>query len=121
MCRSFSWSTGRSLYEGQARARASHIFEKEKRGHYVEPAWCSRRLFEVEEFQAPIYDPACGWCTILGEALLTCGYTVMGSDIVDRGNKWGLRCLRRDFLKWRGKIDGSVVCNPPVYSCPRVL
>jgi hypothetical protein len=94
------------------RRRQSHIFEKERRGHYVEPAWCSRRLFEVEKFTGPIYDPACGWATILGEACAA-GHTVLGSDIVDRGNRFGLSCLKRDFLTWHGRIRGDVVSNPP--------
>jgi hypothetical protein len=78
--------------------RDSHIFEKEKHGHYVEPEWCSRRLFEVEKFKGTIYDPACGWATILGVACAA-GYTVRGGDIVDRGNRFGLSCKQRDFLK----------------------
>jgi hypothetical protein len=44
--------------------RRSHIFEKEARELYIEPAWCSRRLFEVEHFgDVGIHDPACGWGT----------------------------------------------------------
>ena len=95
------------------RARKSHIFEKEKRGHYVEPAWVSRRLFEVEKFAGVVWDPACGWGTILKEAHRA-GYEVEGSDIVDRRKHFlGARFLKCDFLMWHGRITGSVVCNPP--------
>jgi hypothetical protein len=98
------------------RARKAHIFEKEKRGHYVEPAWCSKRLFEVEKFAqgTTIIDPACGWGTILKEAHRA-GYEVNGSDIVDRRKHLlGQRFIKRDFLTWHGSIrGGSVVCNPP--------
>ena len=93
--------------------RDSHIFEKEKHGHYVEPEWCSRRLFEVEKFKGPIYDPACGWGRILHEAA-DAGYKVLGSDIVDR-QRHGLNGVfsEYDFLSRHRKFGGSVVCNPP--------
>jgi hypothetical protein len=51
-----------------ARQRRSHIFPKDKDGWYCEASWVSRRLFEVENFPDPIYDPACGWGTILKAA-----------------------------------------------------
>lgn len=96
------------------RRRASHIFEKEKRGHYVEPMWCSRRLFEVERFGEHVHDPACGWGTILIEAA-GAGYEVSGSDIIDRRrHKLGNNFFKRDFLTWHGSLrNKSVVCNPP--------
>jgi len=91
----------------------AHIWEKEERGHYVEPEWCSRRLFEVEGFPEPIYDPACGWGTILRQAGRRL-YSVKGSDIVNRGqHKLGKLFSKRDFLTDRTSIRGSVVCNPP--------
>jgi hypothetical protein len=96
-----------------ATAKRSHIFKKEKHGHYVEPAWCSRRLFEVEKFKGPIYDPACGWGTILEESMIA-GYAApLASDIVDCRRVIEIRFYKRDFLTWRGRIRGSVVCNPP--------
>jgi hypothetical protein len=95
------------------RRRQAHIFEKEKRGHYVEPAWCSRRLFEVEEFFGDIYDPACGWGTILKEAR-NFGYGISGSDIVDRRRHClGSSFRKHDFLTCHVRIRGSVVSNPP--------
>jgi hypothetical protein len=93
--------------------RDSHIFEKEEHGHYVEPEWVSRWLFEVEEFSSYVYDPACGWGRILhaAEAL---DYKVWGSDVVDRGRHELKRKFRiRDYLSNREPFDGSVVCNPP--------
>lgn len=98
-------------------AKRSHIFKKEKHGHYVEPAWCSRRLFEVENFCPPkeirprvwIYDPACGWGTILGEASKA-DYRTLGEDIVSR-MKYG---VSRDFLTVEYLNDTcSIVTNPP--------
>lgn len=101
----------------KARARKSHIFEKEKRGHYVEPAWCSQRLFEVERFNGLIYDPACGWGTIL-VAANAIGYTAVGSDIVKRlRSPPPFAFYRHDFLGSHEQrlvnSPFSVVCNPP--------
>jgi hypothetical protein len=92
--------------------RHSHIFEKDARGHYVEPAWCSRRLFEVEKFADPIHDPACGWGTILREAIAF-GYKTFGGDIIDRKRRFNFPFHKGDFLKSALRIRGSVVCNPP--------
>lgn len=69
-----------------ARHRASHIWEREKNEHYVEPLWTSRRLFDVERFDGPVYDPCCGLGNILTSASAS-GLAVDGSDIVDRGSE----------------------------------
>jgi hypothetical protein len=95
------------------RQRRSHIFPKDKDGWYCEPSWVSRRLFEVEDFPDPIYDPACGWGTIL-KAAEAAGYRIVGSDIVDRQRHGlGEDFHKRDFLTWRGRVSGSTVTNPP--------
>jgi hypothetical protein len=97
--------------------RDSHIFAKAKSGFYVEPSWCSERLFDVEKFTGTIWDPACGWGTITTAAVKH-GYDVTGSDIVDR-RRHGLNSnfSRRDFLThepcWSPPFDFSVVTNPP--------
>ena len=104
------------------RARKSHIFTKQKHGHYVEPSWCSRRLFEVETFKGVIWDPACGWGTILAEAHRA-GYSVAGSDQFTRWKAGRvklaeeIRLFKLEFLYsdisrlWGAPF--SVVCNPP--------
>ena len=100
------------------RARKSHIFEKERRGHYVEPAWVSERLFEVEKFSKVVWDPSCGWGTITS-AGTRAGYDVWGTDIVNRGrHRLGGRFRKLDFLKLVAmpalKIEAfSIVANPP--------
>ena len=69
-----------------ARPRRAHIFEHDAFGHYVEPLWCSARLFDAESFGSPsarVLDPACGWGRIL-KAAQDAGYTPIGSDIIDR-------------------------------------
>lgn len=96
-----------------SKPRNTHIFDKERRGHYVEPPWTSRRLFEVEEFFGDILDPACGWGTILREAN-TFGFGVRGLDIVDRKrHRLGEKFVKYDFLRWHERIHGCVVTNPP--------
>ena len=89
----------------------AHVWAKEKNGHYVEPSWVSRRLFEVEDFKGPIWDPACGWGTIVAEARAA-GLEAYGSDIVDRIK----RPLRKDFSKWDfiardTSFQRSIVCT----------
>jgi hypothetical protein len=90
------------------RSRDSHIFERVEDDWYVEPPWCSRRLFEVESFTGTIWDPACGGGNI-PEAAKQAGYAVHASDIADRGYP-GSYCL--DFFK-SGARHAAIVCNPP--------
>jgi hypothetical protein len=101
------------------KARLSHIFPKAVDGHYVEPAWCSERLFEVESFGAPgalVFDPACGWGNI-PRAAVAAGYTTIASDIVDRLDRRGLDGIRFhtcNFLKESPvRSAWSAVFNPP--------
>jgi hypothetical protein len=97
------------------RKRDSHIFEKDPHGHYVEPSWCSERLFEEIDFgSAPLHDPACGWGTITRAANRAGFSRVTGSDIVDRKNhKLGLAFRKENFLKQTDPFRGTIVCNPP--------
>jgi hypothetical protein len=102
-----------------ARPRRAHIFERDAEGHYVEPLWCSARLFEAESFGAPgasVLDPACGWGRI-PQAAKAAGYAPIGSDIVDRrGNPHGFADFQFsvcDFLHAPVRSVWSIVCNPP--------
>ena len=102
------------------RPRQSHIFRRDPHGHYVEPAWCSIRLFQAESFGAPgarILDPACGWGRIL-QAARNAGYAPIGSDIVDRrvdpGAFGRFHFSTCDFLKNSPvRSTWSIVSNPP--------
>jgi hypothetical protein len=107
--------------EGRSRPRHSRIFARAEHDHYVEPAWCSARLFAVESFGPPgarVLDPACGWGRIL-RAAKRAGYTPIGGDIVDRLQRrelglHGVAFSRRDFLTAPIPKDiTSVVCNSP--------
>jgi hypothetical protein len=93
----------------------AHIFNRAERDHYVEPAWCSARLFAVEQFTGSIVDPACGWGTIVVEALKA-GYNAAGFDLVDRG--WD--AIPRDFLQSATMFD-NIVTNPPFDILPEFV
>jgi hypothetical protein len=68
---------------GAVRPKNTHIFAKELQDHYVEPRWCSTRLFDVERFPGIIMDPFAGWGRCVAAAR-TAGYRTIASDIVDR-------------------------------------
>ena len=89
-----------------AKPRLSHIWDREANEHYVEPSWCSERLFQVEKFDGAIHDPCCGFGTI-PKAAIRAGYLATGDDLVDRGYAG---C--RDFFVVSGAHD-NIVCNPP--------
>ena len=78
------------------RPRQSHIFDRDDDDFYVEPAWCSARLFAVETFTGPIWDPAAGLGTI-PRAARAAGLSNLASDIADeprfghrRSRLWGV-------------------------------
>jgi hypothetical protein len=95
----------------------ARIFSREKSDHYVEPAWCSARLFDVEKFERSIIDPACGWGTIVIEAKKA-GYNAAGFDLVDRG--WDSSKTPFDFLKSTTVFD-NIVTNPPFDIGPQFI
>lgn len=104
------------------RERKSHIWDRDPHDYYVEPEWCSVRLFDVERFSGPICDPACGSGRIV-RAARQAGYDANGLDIVCRWRDAEID----DFLSphWRGpQNDGrvaNIVSNPPFGPCNRVI
>jgi len=99
------------------RPRRTHIFTADPLGHYVEPAWCSARLFDVESFGvlgALVLDPACGWGGI-PRAAAAAGYRAVGSDIIDRRRGAdGIEFHICDFLEGSPfRSVRSIVSNPP--------
>jgi hypothetical protein len=90
------------------RKRDSHLWARDPQDYYVEPEWCSVRLFEMEQFNGAIWDPACGMGRIV-RAAEAAGYTAFGTDIVSRGQNLG----RLDFMTC-GPVDArNIVSNPP--------
>jgi hypothetical protein len=93
------------------RPKRTHIFAKEAGLHYVEPEWCAARLFEVERFPGPVWDPFCGWGRIV-EAARAAGYATRATDLADRG--YAQLDGIQDFLKVDHlDRDVSIVGNPP--------
>lgn len=93
------------------RPEASHIWQRETHEHYVEPEWCSRRLFDVEKFEGSVWDPACGFGRIPAAATAA-GYIAGASDIVDRGYALAAR-PPIDFFDCHKNLCDNIVSNPP--------
>lgn len=92
--------------KGNARSSG---YERAALDWYCEPRRAIDALLDVETFDGPIYDPACG----IGNIPVACrsrGLVAHGSDIVDRG--FGDPGI--DFLTMttQGKF-ASIICNPP--------
>lgn len=88
----------------------AHAWEREKQEHYVEPHWCSERLFDVEQFKDSIWDPCCGFGRI-PESANRAGLIGLGTDITHRG--WHGQKTTIDFLKAEAPLSENIVCNPP--------
>lgn len=69
---------------GPQRRRESSIWAREAHDWYVEPEWCSARLFEEESFTGNVHDPACGMGNIVKSARAA-GIEATGGDVVSRG------------------------------------
>lgn len=102
-------TTATQQLRGPLRKRESNLWEREANDWYVEPEWCSRRLFEEEKFTGSVYDPACGQGTIVLSALRS-GLVGLGSDLVHRG--WDSTLTPQDFLNSEHKRE-NIVSNPP--------
>jgi hypothetical protein len=100
------------------RPRAAHIWAKEAHRWYVEPAWCSTRLFDVEDFNHDhvVLDPMCGFGRIL-ESAKAANYVTVCADIVDRGYP-GTRV--QDFFK-RRSVPPTVITNPSFEDAEQVV
>lgn len=103
--------------ERVSRPKATHIFLKERNGHYVEERWCADRIFDVESFSHNILDPSCGWGTIT-HAANAIGKHVIGFDLVNRrrhdlGDYFHKLDFLRDPLPPSMPPEFDIVCNPP--------
>lgn len=95
------------------RKRDSSIWARDAHDWYVEPRWCSARLFEEEPFRGEICDPACGGGNITHSAFAA-GFEVTGMDIVARDPNG---CAVQDWLAYDGPAFDNIVCNPPFGIC----
>lgn len=95
--------------------KRSHLWDRHEDNWYVEPEWCSRRLFDVESFEGGIVDPSAGGGNIINSAKAA-GIEAYGYDLRDRGHPGVLS--GRNFITGEGYIHGSwptpnIVSNPP--------
>jgi hypothetical protein len=77
---------------------------------YPTPPWATHALINVERFEGPIWEPACGDGT-MSKVLRRTGLDVESSDLYDRG--YGDTGV--DFLNQNREID-NIVTNPPYNS-----
>jgi hypothetical protein len=90
-------------------ARRSHIWPRSVTDWYVEPPWCSERLFESEIFIGEVIDPCCGMGRIV-TAARAWHLPAQGWDIIDRGFRGTVIC---DFLSDLVPAPCNFVFNPP--------
>jgi hypothetical protein len=107
-----------SITEGAAKKLDAHVWEREANEHYVEPHWCSERLFQEEKFNGPIWDPCCGFGRI-PTAAIKAGFMAFGTDIKDRGYSDFNGVLDFLTMKNRPNMMGDIVCNPPFNVAPQ--
>jgi hypothetical protein len=101
----------------ETRPLNAHIWPREKDDWYVEPHWCSARLFEEEPFEGGVYDPACGLGRIVVSALKA-GLQGYGSDLVNRG--WDSTRTPHDFLASAcDEYHDNIATNVPFAIAPQ--
>lgn len=82
--------------------------EAEEHDYYVTEPRAVELLLEQEKFSPCIWEPACGEGHI-AKVLEENGYSVISTDLIDRG--FGVGGM--DFLKVTSKFRGDIVTNPP--------
>lgn len=101
-----------------SKPKAAQSWTRDENNWYVEPEWCSRRLFDVVDFTGRIVDPCAGRGNIIRSAK-DAGLVAEGHDLIDRrvsspdGAEGG-----RNFLTGAGYMPGAwpvpnIVSNPP--------
>lgn len=90
-------------------AKNAHLWKRHPEDWYVEPEWCSRRLFEVEPFVGRVFDPSCGLGRIV-ESARSKGLVAHGHDIVARSE---ICEHEADFLNSAIVAADNIVSNPP--------
>ena len=75
---------------------------------YPTPPRSTQALLDVERFDGPIWEPACG-DGAMAKVLKNNGYDVVSTDLVDRG--YGTHGI--DFLMEYKSLAPNIVTNPP--------
>ncbi len=102
--------TSPSVAGGKAFSRAQTDDPVNRETHDFYPTWpaATRALLEVEKFDGAIWEPACGDGAI-SDLLTAAGYTVVSTDLIDRGYGEG----ELDFLmQWQPRAP-NIFTNPP--------
>lgn len=86
----------------------AHLWERHPEDFYVEPEWCSRRLFEEVLFDGSVLDPACGLGRVV-ESAHKCGLVAFGADIIARSP---ICRAEENFFHKCYKVE-NIVSNPP--------
>src|SRR5262245_44208828 len=93
--------------EEMKRAKHTHIFARDSNDRYVEPRWCSARLFAVEHFDGAVFDPCAGTGQILATAAAA-GLDAAGADISPCTGG----VMQIDFFTDPAMV-ANIVSNPP--------
>lgn len=96
------------------KSKNAHLWERDENDWYIEPAWCSARLFDVEKFDGSIFDPAAGVGGIVQSAR-NAGYAAGGIDLIQRRNNFGIKGGHNFFSTrlFSGTLFDNIVSNPP--------
>ncbi len=86
----------------------SRTAEREQNDYYATDPKAMELLLRYEKFAENIWEPACGEGN-LSEVLKDHGYTVLSTDLIDRGYQDSLL----DFLDGGITFNGDIVTNPP--------
>lgn len=90
-----------------AKTKKAHTWKRDSLDWYVEPEWCSERLFEAVQFAGSIIDPACGGGNIVYSANRA-GLYARGFDIARRSDAFTVQ----DFFTLAHRAH-NIVSNPP--------
>lgn len=82
--------------------------DAEEHDYYATDPRAVELLLEQEKFAPCIWEPACGEGHI-SKVLEENGYSVISTDLIDRG--FGVGGM--DFLKVTSKFSGDIITNPP--------
>lgn len=95
---------------GNASSRKCNIrhTNAETHDYYATEPKATELLLEQEQFSKNIWEPACGEGHI-SKVLEDRGYTVLSTDLINRGYGEG----GRDFFAETGMFHGDIITNPP--------
>jgi hypothetical protein len=102
------------VYHGIRRPLNAGVWAKEQLGFYIEPTWCSARLFAVEQFSESVWDPFCGIGRI-PESAQHAGHRTIATDILNRGYPGFDEAI--DFFQCRRFRAPNIVTNPVFHLC----